>query len=84
MLCLQSYSNSHPTAVQLVVVKIAAQAFRDTNSTEQLQRPFLLWGRAGNRCCEPYSLPTIIFMPLPVCKMFLIKTSFTGAEIGTQ
>lgn len=43
MLHLQSYSHSYPTAVQLVVANIAAYAFRDnTNSNEQIQRPFLL------------------------------------------
>lgn len=32
MLCLQSYSHSYLTAVQLVAVKIAAHAFRDNTA----------------------------------------------------
>lgn len=79
---LQSYSHSYSTAVDLVLGKIAAHAFRDnTNSSKQTQRSFLLWGRAGNWCCEPYSLLTKIF--ISVWKRFLIQTSPTRTEIGT-
>lgn len=79
---LQSYSHSYSTAVQLGPGKNAAHAFRDcSNSNEQIQRPLLLWGRAANRCCEPYSLPTRMF--IPIWKRFLIQTSLTRTEIAT-
>lgn len=49
---LQSYSHSYSTAVQVVLGKIVVHAFREnTNNNKQIQRPFLLWGRAANRCC---------------------------------